>query len=155
LQKKTFDLYCTGSNARLLSSEIATGLSGRYIEIPVHALSYQEFLRFQGLSSSEDSLLKYIRYGGLPFITNLKLTDEIVYGYLRSVYNTIILKDVVARFIERRISNATIRTKKEVVRIAGCNRVKEAETQRDYRFPRTGRPSTQLEYQGDRWPRRS
>ena len=57
--------------------------------------------------------------------------------------------------IERRISNATIRTKKEVVRIAGCNRVKEAETQRDYRFPRTGRPSTQLEYQGDRWPRRS
>jgi len=102
--KKTFDLYCTGSNARLLSSEIATGLSGRYIEIPVHALSYQEFLRFQGLSSSEDSLLKYIRYGGLPFITNLKLTDEIVYGYLRSVYNTIILKDVVARFNIRNIN---------------------------------------------------
>jgi uncharacterized protein len=102
--KKTFDLYCTGSNARLLSSEIATGLSGRYIEIPVHALSYQEFLQFHKLTASEDSLLKYIRYGGLPFIVNLKLTDEIVYGYLQSIYNTIILKDVVARFNIRNIN---------------------------------------------------
>lgn len=102
--KKTFDLYCTGSNARLLSSEIATGLSGRYIEIPVHALSYQEFLQFQGLPSGEDSLLKYIRYGGLPFLANLKLTDEIAYGYLQSIYSTIILKDVVARFKIRNIN---------------------------------------------------
>jgi len=102
--KKTFDLYCTGSNARLLSSEIATGLSGRYIEIPVHTLSYPEFLQFQELSSGEESLMKYVRYGGLPFITNLKLTDEIVYGYLQSIYNTIILKDVVARFRIRNIN---------------------------------------------------
>ncbi len=102
--KKTFDLYCAGSNARLLSSEIATGLSGRYIEIPVHTLSYQEFLQFQGLPPNEESLLLYIRYGGLPFIVNLKLTDEIVYGYLQSIYNTIILKDVVARFKIRNIN---------------------------------------------------
>lgn len=102
--KKIFDLYCTGSNARLLSSEIATGLSGRYIEIPVHPLSYQEFLQFQKLLSNEESLMKYIRYGGLPFITNLKLTDEIVYGYLQSIYNTIILNDVVARFNIRNIN---------------------------------------------------
>jgi predicted AAA+ superfamily ATPase len=102
--KKTFDLYCTGSNAKLLSSEIATGLSGRYIEIPVHALSYKEFLRFQGLSSGEDALLTYIRYGGLPFLTNLKLSDEIAYAYLQSIYNTIILKDVVARFRIRNIN---------------------------------------------------
>lgn len=102
--KKTFDLYCTGSNARLLSSEIATGLSGRYIEIPVHTLSYQEFLQFQRLPSGEESLLKYIRYGGLPFIINLKLVDEIVYGYLQSIYNTIILNDVVARFKIRNIN---------------------------------------------------
>lgn len=102
--KKIFDIYCTGSNARLLSSEIATGLSGRYIEIPVHTLSYVEFLQFQKLPSSEESLLKYIRYGGLPFLSNLKLTDEIVYGYLQSVYNTIILNDVVARFKIRNIN---------------------------------------------------
>lgn len=102
--KKTFDLYCTGSNARLLSSEIATGLSGRYIEIPIHALSFSEFLQFHNLKASEDSLLKYIRYGGLPFLVNLNLTDEIVYGYLQSIYNTIVLKDVVARFKIRNIN---------------------------------------------------
>ena len=102
--KKAFDLYCTGSNAKLLSSEIATGLSGRYIEIPIHALSYQEFLSFQQLEANEETLLKYICYGGLPFITNLELNNEIVYGYLQSIYNTIILKDVVARFKIRNIN---------------------------------------------------
>lgn len=102
--KKTFDLYCTGSNARLLSSEIATDLSGRYIEIPVHTLSYPEFLQFQKLPSGEESLMKYIRYGGLPFLANLKLADEVAYGYLQSVYNTIILNDVVARFKIRNIN---------------------------------------------------
>jgi predicted AAA+ superfamily ATPase len=84
--KKVFDIYCTGSNARLLSSEIATGLSGRYIEIPVHTLSYREFLQFQAVPSGEASLLQYIRYGGMPFLVNLELTDEIVFGYLQSVY---------------------------------------------------------------------
>lgn len=102
--KNSFDIYCTGSNARLLSSEIATGLSGRYIEIFVHTLSYGEFLRFHKLPTADESFLKYIRYGGLPFVTNLKLNDEIVYGYLQSIYNTIILKDVVARFKIRNIN---------------------------------------------------
>lgn len=102
--KKDFDLYCTGSNAKLLSSELATGLSGRYVEISIHPLSYQEFLQFQDLKPGEDTLLKYIRYGGLPYIVNLDLNDEVVYGYLRSVYNTIVLKDVVARFNIRSIN---------------------------------------------------
>ncbi len=102
--KKMFDLYCTGSNAKLLSSEIATGLAGRYIEIPVHPLSYQEFLQFQKLSAGEESLMQYIRYGGLPFLINLKLTDEVAYGYLQSIYSTIVLKDVVARFNIRNVN---------------------------------------------------
>jgi len=102
--KKTFDLYCAGSNARLFSSEIATGLSGRYIEIPIHALSYSEFLQFHDLKAGEDSLLKYIRFGGLPFLANLELIDEIAYAYLKSIYNTIILKDVVSRFKIRNIN---------------------------------------------------
>lgn len=102
--KKKFDLYCTGSNAKLLSSEIATGLSGRYIEIPIHALSYQEFLQFQKLPSGEESLMQYIRYGGLPFLVNLDLADEIAYGYLKSIYNTIVLNDVVARFKIRNVN---------------------------------------------------
>ena len=58
-------------------------------------------------------------------------------------------------FIDLRNSNATIKTKKEVALIAGYNRVKEAEMKRDYRFPRTERPSIQFAYRGDRWPRRS
>lgn len=102
--KKIFDLYCTGSNAKLLSSELATGLSGRYLEIPIHTLSFQEFLRFHNLKPDETTLLMYIRYGGLPFLVNLELNDEIVYGYLRSIYNTIVLKDVVARFRIRNIN---------------------------------------------------
>ena len=102
--KKYCDIYCTGSNARLLSSEIATVLSGRYIEIPVHTLSFQEFLEFHNLEASEDSFFKYIRFGGLPFIANLELKDDIVYGYLQSIYNTIVLKDVVARFKIRNVN---------------------------------------------------
>lgn len=102
--KKMFDLYCTGSNSKLMSSELATGLSGRYIEIPILPLSYKEFLEFHQLRSGEDSFLKYIRYGGLPFLINLELTDETVYAYLRSIYNTIVLKDVVARFNIRNIN---------------------------------------------------
>jgi predicted AAA+ superfamily ATPase len=102
--KKKYDIYCTGSNARLLSSEIATGLSGRYIEVMVHTLSYQEFRQFHNLPNHEDTLLQYIRFGGLPFLINLELTEEIVYGYLKSIYNTIILKDVVARYNIRNVN---------------------------------------------------
>lgn len=92
------DIYCTGSNARMLSGDLATYLSGRYIEFRIHSLSYPEFLQFHRLPNSTLGLLKYIRYGGLPYLIHLELTDEIVYGYLRSIYNTIVLKDVVARY---------------------------------------------------------
>ncbi len=92
------DIYCTGSNARMLSGDLATYLSGRYIEFRINALSYSEFLQFHQLPNDTSGLLKYIRYGGLPYLINLELTDEIVYGYLRSIYNTIVLKDVVARY---------------------------------------------------------
>jgi hypothetical protein len=102
--KKTFDIYCSGSNANLLSSDIATFLSGRYIEIPIFVLSYKEFLQFHKLKIGEESFLKYIRYGGLPFLINLNLEDEIVFTYLQNIYNTIVLKDVVARFNIRNIN---------------------------------------------------
>jgi hypothetical protein len=93
-----FDIYCTGSNAKMLSSDIATYLSGRYIEIPVYSLSYKEFLKFHNLKNTKNSLTKYIKFGGLPYIINLELKDDIVYDYLANIYNTIILKDVVARY---------------------------------------------------------
>ncbi len=98
-----FDIYCTGSNARLLSGELATYLSGRYVEIFVYSLSYGEFLRFHRLTDSEETFLKYIKYGGLPYLKNLKLEDELVYGYLSNVYSTILLKDIVARFKIRQV----------------------------------------------------
>lgn len=100
-----YDIYCTGSNANLLSGELASTLSGRYIEIDVYSLSYQEFLGFYNLKNDNDSLLKYIKFGGLPYLINLDLNnDEVVYSYLKNVYNTIILKDVVARYNIRNVS---------------------------------------------------
>jgi hypothetical protein len=92
-----YDIYCTGSNANLLSGELATTLGGRYIEIPVFGLSYREFLVFHKLYDDEETFLKYIKYGGLPYLIHLELSDQIVYDYLKSVYNSILLKDVVAR----------------------------------------------------------
>lgn len=92
------DIYCTGSNAKMLSGDLATHLSGRYIEFHLNSLSYNEFLQFHKLENTNESLNKYIRYGGLPYLIHLTLDDEIVYGYLKSIYSTIILKDVVARY---------------------------------------------------------
>ena len=101
--KNKYDIYCTGSNANLLSGELATFLSGRYIEIKIFSLSYSEFLIFHKLKDSQDSFLKFIKYGGLPYLINLTLNDEIVYDYLKSIYNTILLKDVVKRYKIRNI----------------------------------------------------
>lgn len=99
-----FDLYCTGSNAKLLSGDLATYLSGRYYELKIFSLSYPEFLSFHQLTNSTEALLSYIKYGGLPYLKNLKLEDPIVYDYLKNVYNTIILKDIVARYQIRNVA---------------------------------------------------
>ncbi|MBU2649639.1 MAG: ATP-binding protein [Bacteroidetes bacterium] len=93
-----YDLYCTGSNANLMSGDLATHLSGRYIEFRVNSLSYKEFMQIHKLSNTNDTLNLYIRYGGMPYLIHLPFDDEIVFGYLKSIYNTIILKDVVARY---------------------------------------------------------
>ena len=92
------DIYLTGSNAQILSSELATYLSGRYIEFSVHSLSYLEFLEFYRLDNSDQSLESYSRHGGLPYLVNLPLTDEVVNEYLKSVYSTIVFRDVVRRY---------------------------------------------------------
>ncbi len=92
-----YDIYCTGSNANMLSSELATLLSGRYIEIIIYPLSYLEFLEFKGLNDCNKSLNLYMRYGGHPYIKHLELKDEIIFDYLRNIYQTILLKDIVAR----------------------------------------------------------
>ena len=98
LHVEDIDLYCTGSNAKMLSGDLATHLSGRYIEFHINSLSYSEFLHIHKMDNNNEALNKYIRYGGLPYLIHLPLEDELVYGYLKSIYNTIILKDVVSRY---------------------------------------------------------
>lgn len=92
------DIYITGSNAKMLSGELATYLSGRYIEFKVYSLSYSEFLEFHGLAECQESYDLYSRYGGLPYLLNLPLIDETVNEYLKSVYSTIVFRDVVSRY---------------------------------------------------------
>lgn len=93
----TFDIYITGSNATMLSGELATYLSGRYVEIRVHPLSYLEFLAFHQKEDSSDSFEAYLKFGGLPNLIHLPLHENVVYEYLRNVYNTILVKDVIKR----------------------------------------------------------
>jgi len=98
LAKGGIDIYCTGSNADLLSGDIAGYLSGRSVEIPVFSLSYDEFQLFHDLPESRDTFNKYLRYGGLPYLMHLQLRDHIIFDYLKNIYSTIIYKDVVRRF---------------------------------------------------------
>ncbi len=99
-----YDIYCTGSNANLLSGDLATFLSGRYIELKLLSLSYPEFLKFHKLKNTQDNLFTYIKYGGLPYLIHLSLEDSVVYDYLRNVSSTILLKDVVSRYQVRNVS---------------------------------------------------
>lgn len=95
--KNTCDIFITGSNAKMLSSELSTYLAGRYIEFHIHSLSYPEFLDFHKLEDNNKSLMLYLTYGGLPYLAMLSLSDEYAFEYLRNVYSTIILKDIVQR----------------------------------------------------------
>lgn len=104
LAEQKCDIFCTGSNANILSSELATYLSGRHMEFEIHSLSYCEFLQFHKFKNSSDSLTKYLTYGGMPFLINLELTREQVFEYLSNVYSTILLKDVVAKEKIRNVS---------------------------------------------------
>ena len=92
------DVIITGSNSKMLSDDLSTLLAGRYVEIRVHPLTYPEFLEFHGLEDSDDSLMIYLNYGGLPGLRQIGLdSDEHVWAYLSSVFNTIMLKDIIER----------------------------------------------------------
>ncbi len=92
------DVIITGSNSKMLSGDLSTLLAGRYVEIRVHPLSYPEFLEFHNLQDSDESLMKYLNYGGLPGLRRIGLdSDEHVWSYLSSVFNTIMLKDIIER----------------------------------------------------------
>ena len=94
------DIYITGSNAYMLSSDISTLLSGRYVEIKMLPLSFKEYLLFEHLPSGwnmEDKFRQYLKYGCLPAVTTLPQEDIIVNEFLLGIYNTVVVKDIVAR----------------------------------------------------------
>lgn len=94
--KDNIDIYITGSNSYMLSSELATYLTGRYIEIHILPLSFKEYLSFYGESDELRKYDNYSLYGGFPYMINLE-EDAQKLEYLSSIYNTVILKDVINR----------------------------------------------------------
>ncbi len=94
------DIYITGSNAYLLSSELSTYLTGRYIEIKVLPLSFKEFLDFTVLEdniSIEDKFIEYVKFGGMPGIITIKNESDLYENVIKGIYNTVFMKDVVER----------------------------------------------------------
>lgn len=102
----TMDIFITGSNASLLSSELATLLAGRYIEFPIYPLSFNEFVDFQKKTPTEaQSLFQlYTYFGGLPGIHIFNFEEESTFQYLSALYNTILLKDIIARYEVRHVT---------------------------------------------------
>lgn len=101
LNEGDFDIYITGSNANLLSSELATLLTGRYVEIPVYPLSFGEYSQFRGAEPDEILFGEFLRLGGMPGIHHMELDEDVVRQYLGSLVDSIILKDVVGRYSVR------------------------------------------------------
>lgn len=97
LSDGNYDLYCTGSSSRVFSGELATLLSGRQVEIRVHSLSFSEFLQFHKLNKTRESLMRYLKHGGLPYLIHVPDEDEMVFDYLRNIYATILYRDIVSR----------------------------------------------------------
>ena len=98
------DVIITGSNSKMLSGELATLIAGRHVEIRIPPLTYSEFLEFHNLEDSDESLMTYLNYGGLPGLRKVGLdNDEQVWAYLTSVFNTIVLKDIIERHDIRNI----------------------------------------------------
>jgi len=95
--KENVDLYLTGSNAYLLSGELATLLSGRYVEINILPLSFAECRGMMGELSPDEAFARYLRWGGLPYVVSLAGDDEKSMLYLEGIYNTILLKDIEER----------------------------------------------------------
>ena len=91
------EIVITGSNAKMLSNELSTLIGGRYKEIYIQSLSYQEFLTFHNLSDSDDALSQYIQFGGLPGLVKIGLDEDDAREYQMDIYHTVLLKDVVMR----------------------------------------------------------
>ena len=98
--KNEYELFITGSNSNMLSSELATHISGRYVDIPVYPFSFEEYIGFFGAQKNKESYLKYLSHGGLPELYQFD-NEESKQHYIGSLLDTIILNDVVARYTIR------------------------------------------------------
>ena len=139
--ENTYDIYCTGSNANMLSGELATFLSGRYIEFKVYGLTYAEFLEFHKLENSAEAFSRFYRYGGLPYLASLPFEEHLIMEYLRNIYNTIILKDVVNRYNirnVRQLQDLTVYLADTIGNLFSANKISEyLKSQRVDLLPKT------------------
>lgn len=98
VKQPNVDIVVTGSNAMMLSSDIATVFAGRHVRVHVQSLNYREFLKFNHIPSSPEALAAYLRWGGLPFLCNIPADDvRTRTDYLGSIYDTIFVKDIIIR----------------------------------------------------------
>ena len=107
VKNNNFDIYITGSNSNLLSWELSTFLTWRYIEFHIYPLNFKEFLNFRKISDKnkiKDEFKNYIRYWWLPAIHKIEFSDELIYSYISWVFNSILFKDVVLRYNIRNAS---------------------------------------------------
>ena len=97
LESYNSDIYVTGSNSKLMSSEISSYLTGRYVTIPVYTLSFKEYLLFKNNLNKtiKENLIDYIRYGGFPLIASGNFNEETSYGIIEDIYNSVVIKDIV------------------------------------------------------------
>ena len=96
-EEPDIELVITGSNSRMLSSDLSSIIGGRYKNIYIQALSYEEFMLFHQLADSDDTLAKYIHFGGLPGLMKMGLDEQDAREYQTDVYHTVLLKDVITR----------------------------------------------------------
>ena len=105
VKQEGVDIIVTGSNARMLSSEIATLFSGRYFRVHIQGLDYGEYLRFNDVEDSDASVGSYLQWGGLPFLHRIAPEDTRTRrDYLDSIYDTIFIKDIVTRYKVRNVT---------------------------------------------------
>lgn len=103
--KENIDIYITGSNSYIFSGQLATYLSGRYIEIPVLPLSFKEVYNPQ--TNKEEAFQKYMKTGGFPYINQIQLLNEQIDMYLEGIYNTVIVKDIEERINRKNSKSVT------------------------------------------------
>lgn len=133
LAEKRFDLYLSGSNAHMFSSELSTLLSGRYVEFRMNTLNYREFREITAgshpFSSKQESFNAFLKYGGFPGIHSLIWDDSVIRQYLHAIYSTILLKDVVLR---NSIRDVALLEKLTEYLIDNCGNITSAKSLSDY-----------------------